>query len=235
MPTGNELVSNIAQSDGGHGSLVVYDQAQVFTTGSNSTGYTLASVEIDMLTEGEIATVFTVSIHSNSGGAPGTSLGTLTNPASVAATGVHVFTTSGFALEASTTYFVVIDRVSATSAPSSPNLRVSAVLFGPWTSLLLLVWGLPHGVVAPRQEPKIPRSYTRIFRLDGALASPTCPSSTRPRTTRMRLRRLTGGSATVACTAAGIRAVPGRPLPSPRRFGSGVPPSPGPPSLRTGA
>ena len=39
--------------------------------------------------------------------------------------------------------------------------------------LLLLVWGLPHGVVAPRQEPKIPRSYTRIFRLDGALAEDT--------------------------------------------------------------
>ena len=35
--------------------------------------------------------------------------------------------------------------------------------------LLLLVWGLPHRVVAPRQEPKIPRSYTRIFRLDGTL------------------------------------------------------------------
>ena len=37
--------------------------------------------------------------------------------------------------------------------------------------MLLLVWGLPHGVVAPRQEPKIPRSYTRIFRRDGTLAS----------------------------------------------------------------
>ena len=31
------------------------------------------------------------------------------------------------------------------------------------------MWGLPHGVVAPRQEPKIPRSYTRILRLDEAL------------------------------------------------------------------
>ena len=59
---------------------------------------------------------------------------------------------------------------SAPSARSSPNLRVSAGLFGPWTSLLLLVWCLPHRVVAPRQEPKIPRSYTRIFRLDGTLA-----------------------------------------------------------------
>ena len=35
--------------------------------------------------------------------------------------------------------------------------------------LLLLVWGLPHRAVAPRQEPKIPRSYTRIFGLDGTL------------------------------------------------------------------
>ncbi len=36
-------------------------------------------------------------------------------------------------------------------------------------SQILLVWCLPHRVVAPRQEPKIPRSYTRIFRLDGTL------------------------------------------------------------------
>ena len=61
--------------------------------------------------------------------------------------------------------------VNRPSAPSSLNLRVSAGLFGPWTSLLLLVWGLPHRVVAPRQEPKIPRSYTRIFRLDGTLGA----------------------------------------------------------------
>ena len=31
------------------------------------------------------------------------------------------------------------------------------------------MWSLPHRVVAPRQEPKIPRSYTRIFGLDGTL------------------------------------------------------------------
>ena len=44
--------------------------------------------------------------------------------------------------------------------PRAPRLKAP---------LLLLVWGLPHGVVAPRQEPKIPRSYTRIFRRDGTL------------------------------------------------------------------
>ena len=41
--------------------------------------------------------------------APGTSLGTLTNPASLATDGVYAFTTSGIPLEASTTYFVVFD------------------------------------------------------------------------------------------------------------------------------
>ena len=59
-------------------------------------------------------------------------------------------------------------------------------LFGPWivflrgvspraprlkAPLLLLVWGLPHRVVAPCQEPKIPRSYTPIFGLDGTLVN----------------------------------------------------------------
>ncbi len=34
------------------------------------------------------------------------------------------------------------------SAPSSPNLRVAA-LFGPWTSLLLLVWGLRRRRASP--------------------------------------------------------------------------------------
>ena len=42
--------------------------------------------------------------------------------------------------------------------PRAPRLRAP----------LLLVWGLPHRVVAPCQEPKIPRSYTRIFRRDRA-------------------------------------------------------------------
>ncbi len=44
--------------------------------------------------------------------------------------------------------------------PRAPRLKAP---------LLLVVCDLPHRVVAPCQEPKIPRSYTRIFRLDGAL------------------------------------------------------------------
>ena len=105
------LVSNVGQINQGHGSLLDFDQAQAFTTGSNIAGYTLKSVEIDIGTTNENATAFTVSVHSNSSGAPGASLGTLSNPASLSRDGVYAFTTRGIALAAATTYFVVIDRV----------------------------------------------------------------------------------------------------------------------------
>ena len=110
------LVSNVGQFGQGSGSLIDFDQAQAFTTGSNSAGYTLTSVEIDIGTTLENAPAFTVSVHSNSSGAPGASLGTLSNPASLSRDGVYAFTTRGIALAASTTYFVVVDRVSAVLA-----------------------------------------------------------------------------------------------------------------------
>ena len=110
------LVSNVGQSGStGSGSIVDFDQAQAFTTGSNIAGYTLKSVEIEFASSAEYATAFTVSVHSNSSGAPGASLGTLSNPASLAIDGVYAFTTRGIALAAATTYFVVIDRVGTVS------------------------------------------------------------------------------------------------------------------------
>ena len=113
------LVSNLGQGIGAlHSSFVEVDVAQAFTTGSNSAGYTLKSVELGIISAWDNATTLTVSIHSNSSGAPGASLGTLSNPASLATGMVHAFThTRGIALAASTTYFVVIDRVGANPGP----------------------------------------------------------------------------------------------------------------------
>ena len=113
------LVSNVEQGAGAtHSSFVDFDVAQAFTTGSNSAGYTLKSVELGIISSFNNATTLTVSIHSNSSGAPGARLGTLTNPASLAGGGVVAFThTRGIALAASTTYFVVIDRVGANTGP----------------------------------------------------------------------------------------------------------------------
>ena len=113
------LVSNVEQlASATHSSFVDFDVAQAFTTGSNSAGYTLKSVEPKITSFWDNATTLTVSIHSNSSGAPGARLGTLSNPASLAGDGVLAFThTRGIALAASTTYFVVIDRVGANTGP----------------------------------------------------------------------------------------------------------------------
>ena len=108
------LISNLGQSsqDGG---TFTNDQAQAFTTGSNSGGYSLTKVVIHSLLG--LAADFTVSVHENDSGAPGTSLGTLTKPTLPAAgeAGNYEFTHSGIDLAASTTYFIVVD-VSTSSA-----------------------------------------------------------------------------------------------------------------------
>ena len=104
------LVSNLGQNNGGGGGIYVLDQAQAFTTGDNTGGYTLTSVDIHIYG----ATGFdnlTVSINSDSSGSPGASLGTLTNPGSVASDDIQAFTASGsgITLAKETTYFIVLD------------------------------------------------------------------------------------------------------------------------------
>ena len=108
------LISNLGQSSQGGGDFS-NDQAQAFTTGSNSGGYSLTKVVLHSRLG--VAADFTVSVHENDSGAPGTSLGTLTNP-TLPATGEtanYEFTHSGIDLAASTTYFIVVD-VSTSSA-----------------------------------------------------------------------------------------------------------------------
>ncbi|MDE0353389.1 MAG: hypothetical protein OXM57_11935, partial [bacterium] len=77
------LVSNTGQSDDGHVSLD-NDVAQAFTTGSNSYGYSLRSVDVEFnaIQSGFSSSDLTAHIYTDSSGSPGSSLGTLTNPAS---------------------------------------------------------------------------------------------------------------------------------------------------------
>ena len=115
-PSGTALVSNLGQTDGDFGTLISYDQAQAFTTGDNFGGYALTSVEIQT-TGTPTLNALTVSIHSDSSGSPDASLGTLTNPGSVASDGIATFTASGAGidLERETTYFVVVDVTTGTT------------------------------------------------------------------------------------------------------------------------
>ncbi len=121
IPTGAQaqttaLVSNLGQADGGYLGLVPSDRAQAFTTGSNSTGYTLdsADVEFAALSDSEIfSTKLTAAIHSDSSGAPGTVVGTLTNPAYRATSSDMILNfaapAGGIELAARTTYWLVLD------------------------------------------------------------------------------------------------------------------------------
>ena len=113
--TSHVLVSNIGQANNAS-SLGVssFDQAQGFTTGADSAGYALASIDIrvensisSILTGSNIPTVTIVEATPT-----GTVEATLTNPASITAntTDDYTFTApANTTLSASTTYYVVME------------------------------------------------------------------------------------------------------------------------------
>ena len=152
------LVSNLEQSNGRHGDLLNFDQAQAFTTGSNSAGYTLTSIEIEMFWNATPAASFTVSIHSDNSGAPGASLGTLTHPSPLVDNAVNAFTHTGIDLDATTTYFVVVDATGASggsirNAGSTAEDLTSAAGWSIGDSSLYRN-RTSSGVWATSQEPK---------------------------------------------------------------------------------
>ena len=108
------LVSNVGQTATGNANVTVtQSQGQGFTTGSDSGGYTLGSVELAVSSFSGTASDITVSIYSESSGDPGTVVHTLTTPASIS-TPVTTFTApSGATLAAGTTYYVVISTTGS--------------------------------------------------------------------------------------------------------------------------
>ena len=109
------LVSNIGQqASTTPGFFNRFDAAQAFTTGTDTTGYTLTSVDIDFNVARSITGyVYSVGVWSATvTGEPATSLGTLTNPPFTTGTNtIHTFTASddGIDLNASTAYLVVVN------------------------------------------------------------------------------------------------------------------------------
>ena len=93
------------------------DQAQFFTTGSNSDGYTLTSVDLWLRGEGgSTDPSFTVSIHAadDDSKPTGASLGTLSKPSTLGV-GLNTFTAAGdgINLKANTTYVVFVDSTTS--------------------------------------------------------------------------------------------------------------------------
>ena len=100
------LVSNTSQSGFGGTPVGAYDHAQGFTTGKNTLGYVLTSIELQVHTAPANGTL-TVSVREADGQDPSdTVLYTLTNPSNLG-TGLRKFTApANSSLSAETTYFV---------------------------------------------------------------------------------------------------------------------------------
>ena len=101
------LVSNTGQSNAGQTSVNPIDHAQGFTTGQNTLGYSLTSIELGVgVASGSGTLTVTVRGDDGSGDPGGNTLYTLNNPANVAA-GLRTFTApAGASLSANTQYFV---------------------------------------------------------------------------------------------------------------------------------
>ncbi len=115
--TSVKLVGNTSATSAGNN--MAGDNAQQFRTGSRDLGYRLKRVDLTMRDGTGTLPSFTVKIHSDSSGSPGTSLGTLTRQDSLPSTaGLVQFTASGTGidLDANTEYWVVVD---VTNDPST--------------------------------------------------------------------------------------------------------------------
>ena len=126
--TSSTLVSNTGKSAGAAAAQFIFDRAQAFTTGSNSSGYTLTSVQLNLREDGSNQAVYIVTLHEDSSGTPSTtSLGTLTTTTALTSAFQLVqfdAPSNGISLDANKTYWVLID-VSGTGTDTKSNTTTS--------------------------------------------------------------------------------------------------------------
>ena len=108
------LVSNTGQAATSRSSLSNSEWLQAFTTGSNTGGYNLSSIELDIdeVSTGFTSSDFMVTIWSATDAdppLPDSQLHTLSTPSAVT-TGIVAFSASSIVLNASTTYFVRVSN-----------------------------------------------------------------------------------------------------------------------------
>ena len=113
-------VSNLTAASDGFGTKVysIQKAATAFTTGTNSTGYSVKSVTIQILSVGALtADDLTVAIHASSGGNPAVSATHTLTGSDPTGPGEYTYTCSGnCSLSASTAYFLVLSGNGTTEA-----------------------------------------------------------------------------------------------------------------------
>ena len=161
--------------------------SQAFTTGGYTRGYTLTSVVLNLgQSAANTNAVLAVKITEASSNAPGTVVGTLTNPATIVR-GENEFTDTGLSLAANTEYFVFIDNqtdcagnVRTTSADTETGLSDWSIAnvgrTRASTSTGSTGWGDIGSSLAIKMEI---RGHMNLGDLSGLTVSPVDNSSTK--------------------------------------------------------
>ena len=121
------LVSNLGQSLGVSGEIhsFVPGVATQFTTGSETEGYRISQVRLDIAAEA--GTALKVSIYSDSSGQPGSSLKILTNPGAIPTTITELgFGADNYKLDPGTSYWIVVEWASGIGGGSFRNTDSTA-------------------------------------------------------------------------------------------------------------
>ena len=108
--TDTTFISNSAQLSSFASSHI---RATAFTTGSNSGGYGISSVDVYLGPLGTATPL--VEIYENNAGNPGTLFATLSNPATVTGSSANTFTATNTTLLATTTYWLATSNSAATN------------------------------------------------------------------------------------------------------------------------
>ncbi len=112
-PDSMVLVSNTGQTNEGNGTVnrLNRQRAQAFTTGTESAGYVLTTVGIQLGSRSTGDPALTLTLHQDSSGEPGTAICTLTAPDEITANSLNSFTVPAACgtLTASTQYWLLLD------------------------------------------------------------------------------------------------------------------------------
>ena len=141
-PGDTTFISNSAQVTSTISFLI---RATAFTTGSNSGGYGLSSVDVYV----GIRSAFNplVEIYEDNAGAPGTLHATLSDPATVTGNSANTFTATNTTLSATTTYWLVTSDSSTLSNSSNrgQGFRVNTVMNATADTGAATGWSIGNG------------------------------------------------------------------------------------------
>ena len=164
--TDTTFISNSAQVSPTRTSFLI--RATAFTTGSNSGGYGLSSVDVYVGTR----TAFNplVEIYEDNAGAPGTLHATLSDPATVTGNSANTFTATNTTLSATTTYWLVTRNSDSTDGQ---GFRVNTVTNTTADTGAATGWSIGNGgYKSDNSDPTWTSSNRRIiFTIKGTITA----------------------------------------------------------------